>query len=119
MWLGLVRPRTASAPRPEVSGRAGPELPRGHRAEHDRAGTDLRTVPHQGVWPQGGAHADPGVTADGHGAHVQDVAVEPVAGQVDFEFDGRSVAEGQEACNWWHGVQVDVAPDAGAKQARV
>ena len=68
---------------------------------------------------QGAARTHPGVVADAHRADVQLAAVDPVAGQVDLGLDRAAGAEGEQAGDRRDAVQVDVAADPTAEQARV
>ena len=99
--------------------RPGPQLARGHLAEHGRPGRDLGAVSDDGARRERAARTDAGVGPDRHGAHVQDVAVDPVAAEVDLGLDRAAVAEAEVPRDRGDRVQIDMAADARAQQPRV
>ena len=75
--------------------------------------------PTDGAGAQHAARADARTPADADLAHPQQVAVDPVAGEVDLGLDGAAVAETQQPGDRGDGVQVDVLADLGAEQPGV
>ena len=76
-------------------------------------------LPIDGAGQQRGPRADGGVVADGDRADVEEVAVDPVPGEVDLRLDGAAVAERQHAGDGRGRVQVDALADPVAERAGV
>ena len=80
------------------------------------AGVDLRAGLDHRARAQERAGADPGVLAHGHAAEVEDIALEPVAGEVHLVLDRRAVADAGHAADGGHRVEVGVAAHPVAEQ---
>ena len=72
-----------------------------------------------GSGKEGTARADRTVCADADRADAEDVAVDPVAGEVDFRFDGCPVADLEHAGDGRQRVQVNVVVDLRAERSGV
>ena len=124
-------PVRARGPAARRASRSSPcRDPRSRRARDAScpAGTAVSTVdpasttapaPMRDVGTDRAAGADVGVGADVHPADVDDVAVHPVARQVDLGLDAGAVADRQHPGDGRHGVQVDAAADRRAERAGV
>ena len=115
------RPRPAGALLDALGRRPRPVLALGHRRRTPPSpGATSASLPTSAPGQQHAARADPGPGADPDRAEVHDVAVDPVAAEVDLRLDRAARAE-RGACPVTGGsaVQVDVAADLGAEQPGV
>ena len=103
-----------------LGGRAGPVLA-GRDLAHDQRARAPPRPPCRTTAPgrQRAAGADPGARADPDLADVEDVAVDPVAGEVDLGLDRRALADRQQAGDRRQRVQVGALADVVAEQAGV
>ena len=69
----------------------------------------MGVLAHHGARQQGRARAHAGAFLDVDGADVEDVAVQPVAGEIDLRFHRGVLAQGEQARHRWQRVQVYAA----------
>ena len=102
-------------------GRTGPALAGLDllRTRHGGSGLDVGIVANARARQQRGARADAGVLAHLDGTHAQNVAVEPVAAEIDLRLDGRVRADGEQARDRRQRVEIDAVADLHAEGARV
>ena len=79
-------------------------------AHNCRTGGDVGIPADHRARQQCGAGADGGVVADSDLADVEQIAVDPVTGQVDLGSTRTAVAEGQHAGDRRGGMQIDPLP---------
>ena len=83
------------------------------------AGLHVGILAHHGARQQRGACAHASAFLDVDGAHMQDIAVQPVTGEVHFGLDGGVLAQSEQAGHRRQGVQVHAALDLDAKSTGV
>ncbi len=102
-----------------LSRRTGPHLAGLHASDDGGACRDDRVLADLGAGQQRRAGTDGGTGTDLDAADVDEIAVDPVTGQIDLGLDGAAVTQLEQAGDRREGVQVDALADLGTESARV